>query len=64
MSDQMKRTNRKAAQRRAFRAYIMKVKSVKETWTGWRKELVLQRQSEELNNSELQTDELATQSPK
>ena len=43
----MKRTNRKTAQRRAFRNYIIRIKSVEETWTGWRKKLFLKRKAEE-----------------
>ena len=58
------RPNRRAAQRRAFRAYIRSVKSVEETWTGWRKELVLDRQREESRKSKVPDGEQAGNSSK
>ncbi|MEX1027192.1 MAG: hypothetical protein WD049_04195 [Candidatus Paceibacterota bacterium] len=36
------RARRRAAQRKAFVAYLKRVKPVEETWTGWKKALVLQ----------------------
>lgn len=35
------RAKLRTKQRQAFRAYIKGVKGVEETWTGWRRELVI-----------------------